>query len=301
MDASTTHSTGSTPTGSAPTSISTSKNLKKHKTDGVRKLASHPLMPVYLSGSQDGSVNIWEWNHAQPIASPRQSGTYAKVTRNLFNLQGNKFGVTDGDGIISLWQVGLGAVSSRPFFSTQCHTKQANDFAFLSSSSLIATAGHSTDNRNVCLWDTLLPQGKSLIASFQCHENGCSSILYASQNHILISAGKKGDICIFDIRQRQLRHKFQAHDSPIKCLALDPGEEFFATGSADGDIKVWGLSVHVKLCSFAGEHTKSSLFRSISNGVSQLEIDEYGRLFSCGADGSLKVRTLPDQDVVAVL
>lgn len=65
--------------------------------------------------------------------------------------------------------------------------------------------------------------------------------------------------------------------------------------------KVWGLSVHVKLCSFAGEHTKSSLFRSISNGVSQLEIDEYGRLFSCGADGSLKVRTLPDQDVVAVL
>nr|XP_042903510.1 dmX-like protein 2 [Parasteatoda tepidariorum] len=274
------------------------KPLKKHKIDGVRKLTSHPLMPVYLSGSQDGSVSLWEWNHAQPISSPRQAGTFAKVTRILFNLQGNKFGVTDGDGIISLWQVGLGHVSNRPFFSTQCHSKQANDFTFLSSSSLIATAGQSADNRNVCLWDTLLPQGKSLISSFQCHESGCSSILYASQNHILISAGKKGDICIFDVRQRQLRHKFQAHDSPIKCLALDPSEEFFATGSADGDIKVWGLSVHVKLCSFAGEHTKSSLFRSISNGVSQLEIDEMGRLFSCGADGSLKFRTLPDHDIV---
>ncbi|KAG8181368.1 hypothetical protein JTE90_008839 [Oedothorax gibbosus] len=296
-------STGSTPTGSGPSTHHTavSKNLKKHKIDSVRKLTSHPLMPVYLSGSQDGSVSLWEWNHSQPISSPRQAGTFAKVTRILFNLQGNKFGVTDGDGIISLWQVGLQAVSSRPFFSTQCHSKQANDFAFLSSSSLIATAGHSTDNRNVCLWDTLLPQGKSMIAGFQCHDNGCSSILYASQNHILISAGKKGDICIFDVRQRQLRHKFQAHDSPIKCLALDPAEEFFATGSADGDIKVWGLSVHVKLCSFAGEHTKSSLFRSINNGVSQLEIDEMGRLFSCGADGSLKFRTLPDNDIVNTL
>ncbi|KFM72487.1 DmX-like protein 2, partial [Stegodyphus mimosarum] len=253
-------STGSTPTGSGPTSggSHSSKNmkglnfpgctnpqfcqlvlersrymlkpLKRHKIDGVRKLAAHPRLNVYLSGSQDGSVNLWEWNHETAISCLRQPGTFAKVTRILFNLQGNKFGITDGDGIISLWQVGLGSSVNKPFFSTQCHTKQANDFAFLSSSSLIATAGHSTDNRNVCLWDTLLPQGKSLITSFQCHENGCSAILFASQNHILISAGKKGDICIFDVRQRQLRHKFQAHESPIKCLALDPGEEFFATG-----------------------------------------------------------------------
>ncbi|XP_055931190.1 dmX-like protein 2 isoform X2 [Argiope bruennichi] len=322
-------SSGSTPTTSGPTSIGASKNmkglnfpgctnpqfcqlvlqrsrymlkpLKKHKIDGVRKLTSHPLMPVYLSGSQDGSVSLWEWNHAQPISSPRQAGTFAKVTKIAFNLQGNKFGVTDGDGIISLWQVGLGSVSNKPYFSTQCHSKQANDFAFLSSSSLIATAGQSTDNRNVCLWDTLLPQGKSLIASFQCHEGGCSSLVYAPQSHTLISAGKKGDICIFDVRQNKLKQKFQAHESPIKCLALDPAEEFFATGSADGDIKVWGLSVHVKLCTFNGEHTKSSLFRSINNGVSQMEIDEMGRLFSCGADGSLKFRTLPDNDIVNVL
>lgn len=64
---------------------------------------------------------------------------------------------------------------------------------------------------------------------------------------------------IFDVRQRQLRHKFQAHDSPIKCLALDPGEEFFATGSADGDIKVicikincfsykFKLYIHISVC-----------------------------------------------------
>lgn len=31
---------------------------------------------------------------------------------------------------------------------------------------------------------------------------------------------------------------FQAHESAIKCLAIDPHEEHFVTGSADGDIKV---------------------------------------------------------------
>lgn len=30
----------------------------------------------------------------------------------------------------------------------------------------------------------------------------------------------------------------QAHESAIKCLAIDPHEEHFVTGSADGDIRV---------------------------------------------------------------
>jgi len=76
------------------------------------------------------------------------------------------------------------------------------------------------------------------LAAFSCHDQGASSLVYAPQHQLVISAGKKGDVCIIDIRQRQLRHRFQAHESPIKCLAIDPGEEFFVTGSADGDIKV---------------------------------------------------------------
>lgn len=76
--------------------------------------------------------------------------------------------------------------------------------------------------------------------AFVCHENGGTSLLYASQHQLLISAGRKGVVCLWDLRQRTLRHKFSAHESSVavKCMALDPNEEFFATGSADGDIKV---------------------------------------------------------------
>ena len=76
--------------------------------------------------------------------------------------------------------------------------------------------------------------------AFACHENGGTSLLYAAQHQFLISAGRKGDVCLWDLRQRTLRHKFTAHESSVavKCMALDPNEEFFVTGSADGDIKV---------------------------------------------------------------
>lgn len=45
----------------------------------------------------------------------------------------------------------------------QCHNKVTSDFVFLGSCSLIATTGHSSENRNVALWDTLLPHKKSLV------------------------------------------------------------------------------------------------------------------------------------------
>ncbi|XP_017883774.1 dmX-like protein 2 isoform X2 [Ceratina calcarata] len=272
--------------------------ILKHKIDGVRRISSHPLLPLYLTGSQDGSVSLWEWGHQTAVATPRPSGTFAKVTRVRFSHHGNKFGVADSDGHLSLFQVACREGTARPFFNYQCHSKVTADFVFLGACSLIATAGHGSEGRNVALWDTLLPQNKSLIQGFMCHEQGASSLILAPQHQLLISGGKKGDINIFDVRQRQQRHRFQAHESAIKCLALDPHEEFFVSGAGDGDIKVWGLTAHSLLYSFPGEHPRSSFFKNIGQGVTQLHVDPAGRLFSCGADGSMKVRQLPERDCV---
>ncbi|XP_058830025.1 dmX-like protein 2 isoform X3 [Topomyia yanbarensis] len=274
------------------------KPVLKHKVDNIKRMSAHPLMPLYLTGGQDGSVQMWEWGHQQVVCTPRPPGTFAKVTRCRFSQHGNKFGIADGDGNLSLWQVGLASQSNRPFFTYQCHNKGITDFVFLGSCSLVATAGHSSESKNVAIWDTLLPQKKALVSAFTCHDQGASSLAYAPQHQLLISAGKKGDVCIFDVRQRVLRHRFQAHENPIKCLAIDPHEEHFVTGSADGDIKVWGLTVHTLLYSFMGEHARSSFFKHIGQGVTQLQIDSSGRLFSCGADGSMKVRQLPDRESI---
>jgi WD40 repeat protein len=79
----------------------------------------------------------------------------------------------------------------------------------LGSSSLVASAGTSLDSKNVALWDTLMPMKKAQIASFVSHDQGCVALAYAEEHQSLISAGKKGAICVWDIRQRSLRHKFQ--------------------------------------------------------------------------------------------
>lgn len=63
-------------------------------------------------------------------------------------------------------------------------------------------------------------------------------------------------------------------------------------------MQVWGLTVHTSLYSFHGEHAKNSFFKHIGQGVTQIQVDAQGRLFSCGADGSMKVRQLPDRESI---
>ena len=99
------------------------------------------------------------------MASVRQGGIFAKVNKIVITQQGNKFGVCDGDGNTALWQA---ANTSSPFFNLQTHNRNTADFVFQGgSSSLLATAGHSQDGRNVALWDTLLPARKACVQSYR--------------------------------------------------------------------------------------------------------------------------------------
>ena len=69
-----------------------------------------------LLGCQDGSVVVREWHHSAVVARPRPGGTFAKVARVRFNQQGNKFGVIDGDGNLSLYQLGLASQVNKPYY-----------------------------------------------------------------------------------------------------------------------------------------------------------------------------------------
>ena len=56
-------------------------------------------------------------------------------------------------------------------------------------------------------------------------------------------------IAVWDLRQQRQVHFFRAHEQAVKCIAIDPNEEFFVTGSVSGDIKV-SLTWLVKVVRF---------------------------------------------------
>ncbi|XP_017267791.1 dmX-like protein 1 isoform X2 [Kryptolebias marmoratus] len=266
----------------------------KRNINNVRRMTSHPTLPYYLTGAQDGSVRMFEWGHSQQIICFRSPGN-SRVTRIRFNHQGNKFGIVDADGSLSLWQTNTSGNASKPYLTLHCHNKTAHDFIFVGSSSLISTAGLSTDNRNVCLWDTLVTPANSLVHAFFCHETGATVLSMAPRQQLLITGGRKGWITILELPQRNQRQSFQAHDSPVKALAVDPTEDCFISGSAEGNIKVWSLTTQCLLYTFLNEHARQSLFRNLGTGVMQVEVGPANHVFSCGADGTMKMRLLPNR------
>lgn len=64
--------------------------------------------------------------------------------------------------------------------------------------------------------------------------------------------------------------------------------------------QVWALAAPMSspLFFYPGEHKHSSFFKHMGQGVTQIQIDQLGRMFSCGVDGSMKVRSLPDRDTI---
>ena len=62
--------------------------------------------------------------------------------------------------------------------------------------------------------------------------------------------------------------------------------------------QIWSMSSYKCYHTFGDEHSRHGIFKNISQGVSQVFVDSQNRLFSCGADGSMKVRQLPDRDLI---
>ncbi|EJD75711.1 hypothetical protein LOAG_17206 [Loa loa] len=236
--------------------------MYKRQVHGIRRLDSHPTMPYYVSGSSDGSIRLWEWGVGQPFFTPRIAGQYAK--------------------------------------NQKCHSKSAADVRFLgSTSSVLVTAGLSLSDENISLWDTLMPQSKAQIHSWTAHPEGATSVMYLSSYQTIVSGGRHGELCVWDIRQRRLRTTVKCFEnSAVKCLVSDPFQQIIVAGSNDGDIKVWNTDLVPHLVtSLDSEHVARGGFSlrqvaSVVQGVQQLHVDPEIRLFSCGADCSLKIRSL---------
>ena len=56
-------------------------------------------------------------------------------------------------------------------------------------------------------------------------------------------------------------------------------------------LQIWDLGKLCEICCYSGEHNRSRLFRS-EGGVMHLHLTNDNNLYSSGADGSLKCRTL---------
>ena len=200
-------------------------------------------------------------------------------------------------GTVSLWQLNDGDLHS-PFRTLGAASDRLDDAAFLSGSTL-ATAGYTNSGHNVCMWDTLLPYSKALVATATCHASGgAKCLIYSSRYNVIVSGGGGGNLVFFDVRQRRIMRTVKgAHSGAVSSLALAPSDGFFASAGGDGCVKLWSwpllgdpasdeLSVDAPLK--ATEVLKNLHPKSSKGGVTDIGFSE-GALVTVGSDGVAKL------------
>ncbi|KAF9438201.1 regulator of (H+)-ATPase in vacuolar membrane [Entomortierella beljakovae] len=259
---------------------------------------SHPVFPLYLTGHNPAleypCVTLWQFG--QPNELNNYSGTNTRVTKVHFDAFGQKFGATDAKGNMHLWRFDSNTIGSKPFLTLNCHDKIARDFSFLGSSSVVATTGASGDGKNLAIWDTLLPKDKAQTQSYKVHAKGGYSLAYSKRHQLLVSGGRDGEICIFDIRQPKLLHTIHAHSMHVRSLYIDESGMNLCSGSGEGDMKVWNLETFEELSSFGNLQARNRFqiqtFDRIpvkAYGVAQIvATDDY--YYTCGPTGFLRAK-----------
>lgn len=116
----------------------------------VTCLSSHPTNNYYIASINDtqyskSSIVLFQFGHPEPIMIYTTNDT-SKIVKCCFDSYGQKFGACTGNGDLYLWNFDNAQSSSEPSQVITNNHSPINDFKFLSSSSLIATALTSSNN-----------------------------------------------------------------------------------------------------------------------------------------------------------
>eukprot|EP01052_Picozoa_sp_SAG31_P006870 SAG31_NODE_321_length_17733_cov_41.320177_12_plen_733_part_00 len=295
-------SMGTVQSSASPTpSSSVTRNRK------CAAIEAHPTKSFYATGTYDGGcIEMWQYgspSEAFPLSKAAVSNSDQRITKIHFNVNGTRLGATDAGGHLTLFNVDQHTLS--PLMGLQCHTRAAMDFAWLNAGSVVATVGNSQNKQNLCIWDTLLPQGKMLIHAETCHESGGSSVIFSPKHFRLFTGGDKGDIGIFDLRMLKMQRLIDGHSSAIQAITISHDKSFLYSGCRDGTMKVWDIQKALEnggvdedhstllVAESKDAHVRNTgalgIFSSHSNtslGITSIySSDMNSQCISCGADG----------------
>ncbi|KAG2768009.1 hypothetical protein PC129_g4175 [Phytophthora cactorum] len=307
-----------------PAHLLTSPSEPKMASFKPTAVASHPFLPLFVSGNHKGRVHLWSYDRLSAVcafqtkdivtpypSSPSMLSGWRSIKALEFDNLGQQLGAVDPMGHLFMWK--FSELDRAPYYrEIVCHDKGAKGLVFLNSSSTLATVGTSSEKRNVCVWDTLLPTSKALVAAPACHPAGATSVAFSSTHQLLITGGAGGALSIFDMRQRRVLHTISnAHETPIKTIVLHPSGDCVLSGSAGGDVKIWSLpifrevaflaKVHVKP-SFLGDAATNFLSDAASNVAINVTNSSWGvtdavatkdAFYTSGTDGSIQRLKVP--------
>ncbi|MDH6493507.1 caspase family protein [Streptomyces sp. SAI-127] len=214
-------------------------------TDGVNAVNCTDLngIPIAVTGSNDGTVRVWDLTAGRQIGEPLTSHTDEVYALACTALDGTPVAVTGSDdGTVRMWDLAAGRQIGEPLTG---HTDAVWAVActVLDGTPVAVTGSH---DRTVRVWD--LDAGRQIGEPLTGHTRPVNAVACTALDGtpIAVTGSEDGTVRVWDLAAgRQIGEPFTGHSGTVyalACTALD-GTPIAVTGSDDGTVRMWDLAI----------------------------------------------------------
>ncbi|MGV9669103.1 nSTAND1 domain-containing NTPase [Gordonia sp. NPDC003504] len=212
----------------------------------IYDMMANPSKSLLATASYDKTVRLWAAGDPSRIsaASPPMGGYSSFVTSVDFAPQGDRLASADGDGHITVWDIGDVARPRRiseldsPFGSGTSYILRYNR-----AGTLLAT---THDNGVVTLWDTTAPGGYRAISAVRGFDGPVRTVAISDVAPIMVVGSDDGTIGVVDISNPSTPELIarirDGVDSGWHSVAVSPDGRLVAAGRDDGEVAIWSIA-----------------------------------------------------------
>lgn len=208
------------------------RHLKGHrKAKDVPALAWHPRNPILATGSDDGTVRLWDM---ETDTAHRLCRLEMAVKGVAWAPDGCTIAVTDGDGGIGIWDIPQGVLLRH----VQVHQGLAYSPSWSPDGQIIVTCG-SDETVNVLAADDLRPIHRLL-----GHSSTIWQVSISPDGRFIASAAADATVRVWDLRSGTEMVVLEGHTGDSLSVRFSPEGDFLASAadsirSSNDGVRLW--------------------------------------------------------------
>ncbi|KAF5331505.1 hypothetical protein D9758_018599 [Tetrapyrgos nigripes] len=198
---------------------------------GVEGISVSPDGTRIVSGSEDGTVRIWDAQTGTAIGEPLQGHEYW-VQSVAFSPDGARIVSGSRDRTVRIWDAQTGTAIGEPL---QGHEDWVQSVAFSPDGARIVSGSH---DRTVRIWDA--QTGTAIGEPLQGHESLVQSVAFSPDGARIVSGSGDRTVRIWDAQTgTAIGEPLQGHEDWVKSVAFSPDGARIVSGSHDRTVRIW--------------------------------------------------------------
>ena len=205
-----------------------------HHGNYVKTIAFSPNGKTLASGSENGTIILWDIQSGQPIGDPLHGHTHS-VNSVAYSPDGKVLASGSYDHNIILWDVTTGLQVRDPLHR---HLDLVQSITFSPDGKTLASGGN---DRTIILWD--VASGQPIGDPIGGYTGLVLSIAFSPDGKTLASGQMDGDIILWDVTNgKQIGDVLRGHAGSVSGVSFSPDGRMLASGSFDNTVLVWDVT-----------------------------------------------------------